>query len=95
MGAQVVRTLCAAFRAALLGATATILVVTGVTAQSPADKYPEKPIKIIVPFAPGGSVDILARVIGQRLTEAWGQTVVVESRQGASTMIGTTMAVTR
>ena len=61
-------------------------------AQSPADKYPEKPIKIIVPFAPGGSVDIVARVIGQKFTEAWGQSVLVETRPGAGTMIGTQAA---
>jgi tripartite-type tricarboxylate transporter receptor subunit TctC len=64
----------------------------GAGAQSPADKYPEKPIKIIVPFAPGGSVDVLARSVGQRLTEAWGQQVIVETRPGASTMIGTAAA---
>jgi tripartite-type tricarboxylate transporter receptor subunit TctC len=63
------------------------------SAQSVADKYPEKPIKIIVPFAPGGSTDIIARVIGQKMTEKWGQTVVVETRPGAATIIGTQAAV--
>ena len=61
-------------------------------AQSVADKYPEKPIKIIVPFPAGGSVDILGRVIGQRMQENWGQPVIVETRAGASTMIGTATA---
>lgn len=69
------------------------LVVAGaVQAQSLADRYPDKPIKIIVPFAPGGSVDVLARVVGQKLQDSWGQPVVVESRPGASTLIGTTAA---
>ena len=65
---------------------------SGAGAQSPADKYPDKPIKIIVPFAPGGSTDIIARVIGQKMTENWGQTVVVETRPGAATVIGTQAA---
>jgi tripartite-type tricarboxylate transporter receptor subunit TctC len=52
------------------------------SAQSPASRYPEKPIRIIVPFAPGGSTDVLARVIGQKLTENWGQPVIVDTRPG-------------
>src|SRR5207245_8285466 len=82
--ARIARTLAVAMAAAMLGGSAP--------AQPPADKYPEKPIKIIVPFAPGGSVDILARVIGQKLTENWRQPVIVESRPGAGTMIGTQAA---
>jgi tripartite-type tricarboxylate transporter receptor subunit TctC len=61
-------------------------------AQSAADRYPEKPIRIIVPFAPGGSVDVLARVVGQKMQDHWGQPVIVESRPGGSTLIGTTAA---
>src|SRR6266545_1298805 len=78
--------------AAVLGTVAAVLVGNCVFAQSVADKYPEKPIKIIVPFAPGGSTDILARVIGQKMTENWGQSVVVETRPGAATVIGTQAA---
>ena len=80
----------------VLGALFGTLSVAGLSpnaaAQSVADKYPDKPIRIIVPFAPGGSTDIIARVIGQRMTESWGQSVVVESRPGAATMIGTQAA---
>lgn len=76
----------------LMGSMWALLCVAGVSAQSVADRYPDKPIKIIVPFAPGGSVDVLARVVGQKLQDSWGQPVVVESRPGASTLIGTTVA---
>ena len=79
-----------ALRAICLAAVAA-LATTQAIAQS-ADKYPERPIKIIVPFAPGGSTDILARVLGQKMLENWGQQVIVETRPGAATVIGTAAA---
>ncbi|HWI14799.1 MAG TPA: tripartite tricarboxylate transporter substrate binding protein [Burkholderiales bacterium] len=53
-----------------------------------ASNYPSKPIRLVVPFTPGGSTDILARVIGMKLTEAWGKQVVIDNRPGAGGNIG-------
>ena len=50
--------------------------------------YPERPIKIVVPYTPGGTVDVLARALGQKLSDAWGQGVVVENRPGAGGNLG-------
>ena len=51
-------------------------------------QYPDKPIKIIVPFPAGDGLDIQARMIGQKLSERWGQQVVVDNKPGAGTLIG-------
>jgi tripartite-type tricarboxylate transporter receptor subunit TctC len=53
-----------------------------------AKAFPSRPIRIIVPFPAGGPTDILARVIGQRMSEDWGQPVLIENRPGANTAIG-------
>jgi tripartite-type tricarboxylate transporter receptor subunit TctC len=63
--------------------------VGAVHAQTSAPPYPTKPIRIIVPVAAGGNVDIVARTFAQRFTEALGQQVLVDNRPGASSLVGT------
>jgi tripartite-type tricarboxylate transporter receptor subunit TctC len=74
-----------AFLLAALAATAA----SG-SAHAQAQAYPTRPIRLIAPYAPGGIADIAARLIGQKLTEAWGQQVIVENRPGANGFLGVT-----
>ena len=68
------------------------LASPALAAQSAASDYPNKFIRFIVPYAPGGSSDVLARTLGQKLGESLGQTFVVDNRPGAGSMIGTDVA---
>ena len=70
-------------RAVLIGMLAT----AAAAAQGTADSYPNRAVRIVVPFPAGGPTDILARVIAQRLSEVWGQPVVIENQPGANTAI--------
>jgi tripartite-type tricarboxylate transporter receptor subunit TctC len=67
-------------------------MVSGVQAQTSAQSYPVKPIRIIVPFPAGGTSDILARAVGQKLGEEWKQQVIVDNRPGAGANIGAELA---
>src|SRR4051812_22208300 len=50
--------------------------------------WPQKPVRFVVPFAPGGATDIAARMLGEKLTQTWGQSVVIENRTGAGGALG-------
>ena len=65
-----------------------IAMLLSVAASAFAQAYPSRPVRLVVPFAPGGSADLVARLIGQKLGESWGQQVVVENKGGGSGMIG-------
>ena len=67
----------------LIGFLAAVSVATAF-----AQSYPSKPIRVVVPATPGGAIDLAARTIGAKLTEAWGQPVVVENKGGAAGIVG-------
>lgn len=71
-------------RSLLLGSLLALSMSTGM-----AQTYPNKPVKLIAPFAPGGFTDVVARILGQRLSIAMGQQFVVENKPGAGSIIGT------
>ena len=69
-----------------------LVFVAALGVAAAAYAFPTKPVKIIVAFPPGGGTDIVARLLAQRLGEAWGQAVIVENRAGASGTVGTEAA---
>ena len=73
---------------ALGRAAVTALALLAFLPPAAAQPYPARPITLIVPFAPGGPADVLGRVIGQKLSEALGQQIVIDNRSGANTIVG-------
>ena len=68
-----------------------LAMVNGARAQ-PADPFPSRPIRIVIPFVPGGANDVIGRIVGIKITEAHGQQVVVENRGGAGGSLGVEIA---
>ena len=73
----------------LLRGIATLVLAAALAPLADAQDYPNRPVRIIVPFAAGGPADVYARFLGQRLQEALGQPFVVDNRPGAGSIIGT------
>jgi tripartite-type tricarboxylate transporter receptor subunit TctC len=84
----------AAVTGALLLMTLGLREIRAATpAQDPGQRFPERPIRLLVPFAPGGNTDILARAVGARMSEHWGKPVVIDNRPGGAGVLATEIVV--
>ncbi|MGH8662054.1 MAG: tripartite tricarboxylate transporter substrate binding protein [Burkholderiales bacterium] len=79
------------FRIARASLFAVVIALSAHSAVA-AEKYPQKPIRLVVPFAPGGGTDLLARAVSDRLTQVLGAAIIVDNRAGAGSTIGTALA---
>src|SRR5436309_626159 len=68
-------------------ASLALIVPSATTVCARAEGWPTRPVRVIVPFAPGGPTDVIARLVGDRLSKTWGQQVVIENRPGGGTNI--------
>ncbi len=72
----------------VFAATAITLAATWALPAMAQERWPTKPVRLVVPFAPGGTTDVIARMVGQKLSTLWGQSVVIENRAGAGGNLG-------
>ena len=79
-------------RRSLVVAPLALAAANGAVASAAAQTYPSRPIKMIVPYPPAGPIDTMARLLGQQLSERFGQQVVIDNRPGAGSMLGTRAA---
>ena len=75
------------FTRALLAPAWALLPLAAAQAQTPASTFPAKPVRVVVPFPPGGGVDVITRMVGDKLTAVWGQPLVIDNKPGAGTLI--------
>jgi tripartite-type tricarboxylate transporter receptor subunit TctC len=79
-------------RRAIIRLTLALLVCEAAAATARAQDYPSRPIRFIVPFLAGGGVDVAARILGQKLSDAFGQQIIIENRAGAGGVVGANAA---
>jgi tripartite-type tricarboxylate transporter receptor subunit TctC len=79
-------------RAAIRRAVLSALTVLGLTGSAAAESYPSRAVRVIVPSSPGGAIDVTARIVSAKLSELWGQPVIIDNRPGGSMIIGATAA---
>ena len=86
---NIVQRSCVTIRALTGAAVAAITLAVAVANDAAAQKWPDRPVRIVAPFAPGGGTDVFARILAQRLSEVLGQQFIVDNRPGAGSTIGT------
>ena len=85
-------TVCLRTLRSIVAMALSVLASNAALAQKAAADYPSKPIRFVVPFVPGGPMDVIGRLVGQKLQASWGQNIIIDNRAGAGGIIGTEIA---